>query len=201
MHKKLPLVIVWFIVAGLIVYYLINLYQFVAKTYYVDESKLHKVDTFHLLNRAYQQSDYYGGKTSHSYPKLVFQSTSGYSFAIDKDIFQAINDKKKLEDTLMYHDLKFTVFTDKEYFDKYKKYNYPIFIRVYQIQIGDTKYIDIQKMNEITKGNIKRGVLIPPAFILFLGLFFYKTNWWTKQRIIIWCVAFILTIIGLLLLT
>lgn len=199
MRKKFLLIIVWFIVTGLIVYYLVNLYQLVAKTYYVDESKLHKVDTFHLLNRAYQESDYHDGRRQ--YPKLVFQSTNGYSFAIDKDIFQAINDKKRLEDTLIYHDLKFTVFTDEEYFHKYQKYNHPIFIRVYQIQIGDTKYIDIQKMNEIAKGNIKRDVLIPPAFIIFFGLLLYKENWWTKRGIIIWSIAFILTTIGLLLLT
>lgn len=206
MRKKFPLIIVWLIVTGLILYYFINLYQLVAKTYYVDESKLYKVDTFHLLNRAYEQSDNSGGRFSHSYLKLVFESTNGYSFAIDKHIFEAVNNIKESEDTMMYHDLKFTVFTDKKSFESYKKSTYPIFIRAYQIQIGDIKYVDIQKMNEITKGYIKRGVLIPPTFIFFFGFLLYKQNqnddWWTKRRIIIiWCVAFMLTTIGLLLLT
>ena len=176
MRKKFPLIIVWLIVIGLTVYYLVNLYQFVAKTYYVDESKLYRVDTFHLYNRAYKTSDNYSGKFSHAYPKLVFQSTNGYSFAIDKYIYEAVIDKKKLEDTLIYDDLKFTAYTDKENFEKFKTYSYPIFIRVYQIQICDTKYIDIQKMNEIAKGNIKRGILIPPAFIFFFGFLLYKQN-------------------------
>jgi len=60
-------------------------------------------------------------------------------------------------------------------------------------------------MNEITKGSIKRDVLIPPAFIFFFAFLLYKQNqnddWWTKKRIIIWCIAFVLTVIGLLLLT
>jgi len=203
MRKKFPLIIVWLIVTGFIIYYFTNLYKLISKTYYIDESELYKVDTFHLLNRAYQESDY-GGKT-HSYSKLVFKSTNGYSFAIDEHIFEAINNKKKLEDTMMYPDLKFTVFTDKTYFDDYKKSTFPIFIRAYQIQIGHVKYVDIKKMNEITKGYMKRGVFIPPAFIFFFVFLGYKQNqnehWWTKRRIIIWSVAFLLTTIGLLLLT
>ena len=187
---------------GLILYYLINFYQLVAKTYYVDESKLYKVDTFHLLNRAYEQSDNYGSGRRSSKPELIFESTNRYSFAIDKNIFQAIVDKEKLEDTLMYHDLKFTVYTDREYFDKFKKTNSPIFIRVYQIQIGNTKYIDISKMNKLSKGDTLRGVIIPPAFIFFFGfLIFKKPEWWTNRRIVIWCICFFVSIIGLLILT
>ncbi|HVX49903.1 MAG TPA: hypothetical protein VHB48_07090 [Chitinophagaceae bacterium] len=202
MRKKFPLIIVWLIVTGLIVCYLINLYQLISKSYYIDESKLYKVDTFHLLNRAYQESDY--SRKYHSYSKLVFESTNGYSFAIDKHIFEAVDKKKELEDTMMYAGLKFTLFTDKNYFDHYKTSAYPIFIRAYQIQIGDVKYVDIKKMNEITKGYIKRGVFIPPVLIFFLGLLYKQhqnDNWWTKRRIMFWCIAFILITIGLLLLT
>ena len=205
MRKKFPLIIGWLIVIGFAVYYLLNLYQLVAKTYYVDEAKLYKVDTFHLLNRAYEQSDNSGDGRRSSKRELVFQSTNRYSFAIDKNVFEAIIDKKKLEDTLMYHDLKFIVYTNKEYFDQYKKANKPTFIRVYQIQIGDTKYIDISKMNELSKGDVLRGAIISPVFIFFFGFLLYKENqsqnWWTKGRIIIWCIALILTTIGLLLLT
>jgi len=202
MRKRIPLIVLCLIATGPLVYYFINLYDLPAKTYYVGETKLYKVDTFHLYNRAYQQSDFESGKFSHSYPKLVFQSTNRYSFVIDRYIFEAVTDKKKLQDTLMHDDLKFIVFTDKENFDKFKKYSYPVFIRVYQIQIGDTKYIDIHRMNKITKGNIKRGVIIPPAFILFIGfVVFKKPDWWTKRRVVIWCIVFFTTIIGLLLLT
>lgn len=200
MRKNLPIVVVLLIVTGLVIYYSMNLYQFVAKTYYVDESKLYRVDTFHLSGRAFRESEP-GGRSSRSYPKLVIQSTSGYTFAIDKDIFEAITDRQRLEDTLMYHDLKFTVFTDKEYFDKYHKYNRPIFIRAYQIEIGNKKYIDIEKMNKITKGKKKRAVLAPPALVLFLGLLLYKGDRWSKRKVMIWFFAFILTIVGLLLLT
>jgi hypothetical protein len=205
MFKKIPVVLVWFIFIGIIFSYLINPYHLVAKTYYVDESKLYKVDTFHLLDRAYEQSDNSGGGRLSSKTKLVFESTNRYSFAIDDNIFQAIIDPKKLEDTLQYHDLKFTVYTTKGFFEKYKTTNSPIFIKVYQIQIGETKYIDISKLNKLSKGGALRGTIIPPVFIFFFGFLLYKTNqsqsWWTKRRIIIWGITFILTLIGLLLLT
>ena len=134
MRTKLALILVWLMIAGLLVYYFINFCQLLSKSYYVDESELYKVGTFPLLNRAYEQSDQRGrARFGGSKPELVFESVDRYSFAIDRNIFQAITDKKKLEDTWMYHDLAFTVFTDKKYFDNFKNAGHPIFIRVYQI--------------------------------------------------------------------
>ena len=168
MLKTLPLIAVWLLVIGLSICYLINLYQLLSKSYYVDQSRLYKIDTFHLLNRAYQQSDNSGGRSSNS--KLIFESTNRYSFVIDKSFFYAITDRKKLEDTLMYHDLKFTVFSDKKTFDEYKDSKSPILIRVYQIQIGDTKYIDVSNINSIINGEKIGLVIFPPAviFVMFL---------------------------------
>ena len=189
---------------GLLIYYFFNFYQLISKSYYVDETELIKVDTFHLYTRAFRSSDGGGGK-SHSEPKLIFEDLKRNSFAIDGNIFQAITDKKKLEDTLMYHDLKFTVFSDRDTYNNYTKSKIPIFIRVYQIQIGNAKYVDIDKMNSISKGSLMRRVIIPPAFIFFFGLLLYKENkdqnWWTKRKVIIWCIAFSLTTIALLCLT
>ena len=194
----------WLIGLSLIVYYLINLYQFVTKSYYVDETKLYQVDTFHLLNRGYIQTNP-NGKTRYGSPELVFKSINGYSFAIKNDVFESIIDKQELQDTLMYNDLKFTVFSDKKTFQKYNESKKPIFIKLYQLQIGSKKYIDISKLNAISKGEMKRAVLIPPVFILFLAFLLFKQNanenWWTKRKIIILCIAFIVTIISLLILT
>ena len=167
MLKKLPLIAVLLIAVGLF-YYFSNVYQLLLKSYYVDESKLYKIDTFHLLNRAYEQSDNSGGSRRSSHPELVFQSSNRYSFVIDRSIFNAITDKDKLEDTLMYHDLKFTVFSDKGTYDKYKKSQTPILIRVYQVQIGDTNYIDIARTNSLNKSKRIAGVVFPPAVILLI---------------------------------
>ncbi|WP_153796267.1 hypothetical protein [Foetidibacter luteolus] len=195
--------IVWLIVSVLVVYYVINFYQLIAGTYYVEETKLYKIDTFHLLGRAFEQSGNSGNvRYTSSRPKLVFESVNRYSFVIDRNLFQAITDRKKLEDTLMYHGLKFTVYSDAEDFEEYKKSISPISIRVYQLQIGDMRYIDFTKFNMLTRRDAMKGAIIPPAFILFFGVFLYKQNkdknYWNKRRILLWCLGFIVTIISLL---
>lgn len=204
MHKKVPLILLWLSVSALLVYYFFNFYQLISRAYYVNETELIKVDTFQLYTRAFRSSDGGGGK-SHSESKLIFEDVKRNSFAIDGGIFQAITDEKKLEDTLMYHNLKFTVFSDKDTYNNYTKSKVPIFIRVYQIQIGDTKYIDINRMNDMSKRKIMRGIIIPPAFVFFFGFLLYKENkdenWWTKRRVRSWCIAFFLTTIALLCLT
>lgn len=200
MKKRLPYIIVLLAAMIFVGYYFFNVYQLLSKSYYIEEAKLYKVDTFHLLNKAYKESDYDG--RFHSQPKLVFESINRYPFAIDRNIFRAITNEKKLKDTLMYFGIKFVVYTNKEYFDKYKIAKRPIFIRAYQIQIGDTKYIDISKMNKLSRGDILRNVIVLPAFILFFVFLISKNiDWWTKQRVVIWCITFLATIIGLLLLT
>lgn len=205
MRKKLPFIIAWFTLIVPLVVYFFNFYQLLSKSYFVDESQIYKVDTFHLLNRSYEESGNSVGRGSQDESKLVFESTNRYSFAITKYAFKAITDKKELEDTLMYHDLKFTVYSNKQYLTKYKKTDSPIYIEVYQIEIGHKKYIDISKMNKLSKGDTLRWVIIPPALIFFFGFLLYKEsknkNWWTKRRAIIWCIVFFITIIGLLLLT
>ena len=199
MGKRNSSILVWLAAIIFLSYYFFNFYQLLSKSYYVEENNLYKVDTFHLLSEARKESDFDG----RSYrPKLVFKSITGYSFAIDRNIYRAITNEKKLKDTLMYPGLKFTVYTDKEYFDNYKIKKSPIFIRVYQMQIGDKKYIDISKMNKLSKGDKLRVVIVLPAFILFFGFLLSKNiDWWTKRRVIIWCVIFLTTIIGLLSLT
>lgn len=194
MRRKLPFLIL-LIPAVFILFYFVKAYELFSKSYYVEETKLYKTDTFHLFTRAFESSDL-GGRGS-SKPKLVFESANKYSFVIDGNFYAAITDRKKLEDTLMYHDTKFTVFTDKKNYDEYKKSKKPIFIKVYQIQIGDTKYIDIQKLNKISKENLLGGVVIPLIIIMFvLFLVGKKIEWYTSLKIILWGIALILTIAG-----
>ncbi len=127
--------------------YINDFYELLTKSYYINESSLCRVDTFHLLSKAYDQpttnSDWHSDES-----ELVFKSTNGYSFAIDSGIYNAINDKEKLKDTLMYHDTKFTVFSDTASCREYRESKTPIFLRVYQLQIGSRKYIDVLKIND-----------------------------------------------------
>ena len=190
--------IVSFIVILLAGYYFFNVYQLLSKSWYVEEDQLHRVGTFQLLNRAHEQSDYNGRGSSK--PKLIFQSKDYYSFAIDRNIFRAIINEKELKDTLMYAGLPFTVYTDQEYFDKYKNAKEPIYIRVFQIEIGGQKYIDISKMNRFSRGSILKEVIFWPFIILsFWFALSNKIKYSTKRRIIILCVAWVMIMIGLIL--
>lgn len=194
MRKKIPIITFWLIVAGCIVYYSINIFDLFSKSYYFDESQLYKIDTFHLSGRAHKDDDKTGSRGPYQ-PKLVFKSTNGYSFSIDKNIYKAIVNREKLEDTLLYHDLKFSIYSSREYFNKYHKTDKPIYIRVYQIQVGDTKYIDIARFNEIRKSGTLLGVFAPPLIILFIGFLIHKEmhrpGWCTTLRLIIWFFAFL----------
>lgn len=120
-----PAVFVWLVVILFAVYYFFTLFHLLSKSYYVKEDQLYRVGTFLLVSRAHSQLEDYG-RGSYSRRKLIFQSKDYYSFAIDGDIYRAIINEKKLEDTLMYAGLPFTVYTGREYFEKYKKSKEPI---------------------------------------------------------------------------
>ena len=200
MRKRFPAMIVSFILILLAGYYFFNLYQLLSKSYYVEEGQLHRVGTFQLLNRAHEQSDYI--RRGFSKPKLIFQSKNYYSFAIDRYIFKAIINEKELKDTLMYAGLPFTVYTNQEYFNKYKNSKEPIYIRVFQIEIGGKKYIDISKMNRLTRRNILSEVILWPFIILsFWFALSNKIRYSANRKFIILCVAWVVIMIGLILWT
>ena len=181
-------------------YYFFTLYQFLSKSYYVEEDQLYRLGNFQLLNRAHEQSDKVG-KNSYT-PKLIFQSKDFYSFAIDKSIYRAIIYKKELKDTMMYAGLPFTVYTDKEYFDKYQAAKEPVYIRVFQIEIGDKKYIDIAELNRLSRGNVMRQLISWPAVILSIWFALSnKIRYSSKRRFIILCLAWLAILIGFILWT
>ena len=192
MFKKNPAIFVWFAAIMLLAYYSFNLYQLLSKSYYVEEDHLYRVGTFQLLNRAHQQSDRYG-RGSAGKKKLIFQSTNYYSFTIDKNTFPAITNVKKLKDTLMYAGLNFIVYTDKKNFDRYKSAKEPISFRVYQVEIGGKKYIDISKMNRLTRGSILSELIFWPFIILsFWFALSNKIRYSAKWKMIILCVAWVM---------
>ncbi|HEY2726534.1 MAG TPA: hypothetical protein VGI61_05145 [Parafilimonas sp.] len=97
---------------------------------------------------------------------MEFQSKNNYFFSIEANIFLSIINKQQLEDTLMYDDIAFIPYTNKKYFDKYKSVKYPIYIKVYQIQIGNTKYINIENVNCLNKNGLLLKVIL---FSLVIG--------------------------------
>ena len=203
MRKKLFFVVGGIMASLLLWAYADDFYALLTKSYYVDESSLCFVDTFHLQSRAYHQSIGGGGRGGSNESKLVFQSTNGYSFSIDKELYDAIKDEKKLEDTFMYHDTKFTVFSTAAFCKKYKESDKPIFIRVYQLRIGNENYIDVSKISEYAKWNNKKLLVLTMFFVPFFTLLLYKEQKnlrkKTKQQIIIWLICLPVTLLIIIL--
>jgi hypothetical protein len=204
MRKKILRLATVLIVIGLIVYYITNVYALIAKTYYVNEADLHRIDTFHLFGRAHEETKHVGKYSSKSY--LAFESTNGYSFSIADNAFLAIKDKQKLEDTLMYHNIKFTVFSNRENYNNYRNNKKPMLLEVYQMQIGDTKYIDNSFLNKLLKGDKLLVVLCTPLAVIFLGVLSHKSggdNPWTLRKINLFAVGsflvFLLILVGIIL--
>ena len=158
-----------------------SVYKLVSKTYFIDENKLHKLDTFHLYNRAYITSDG-AGRNDRRQLQIQFQSTNGYSFSISKNVYKAIINKQQLEkmlliddnnfvaNTTLYHDVTFIPYTTKEYFEQYKTTGYPVFIEVYQLQMDNKKYIDINTANGLEKAELKKQALRPAVIAVVISL-------------------------------
>jgi hypothetical protein len=197
MPKRLLSFIGLLIALGLLVSYFYNAYALFSKSYLVEESSLFKIDTFHLYTRAFTTSD---GAGRNSKLKLTFESTNGYWFAIGGNFYEAIINRQKLEDTLMYHDLKFTIYSNKEVYRKYITSKVPIFVPVYQIQVGESEYINLAAMNIIARRKLLEGVIIPPAVVLFILFALYSKTSWTDRRRLLFAIVFILTLFGLALL-
>ncbi len=203
MHKKPQSLIIGLIAIGFAIYYITNVYELIAKTYYVDEAGLYRIETFHLSGSAHEETKNAGRYSSKSY--LAFESTNGYSFSIADNVFLAIKNKQKLEDTLSYHDIKFTVFSNRENYNNYRSHKEPIFLEVYQVQIGNTKYIDVSLLNKLLKGDRLLIMFYTPLTIIFFGVLLYKTggnNPWTIRKVNLFAVCcflvFILILIGVI---
>jgi hypothetical protein len=149
-------------------FYVSWLYRLTSNAYYIDETKLYKLDTFHLLNRAYETSKSRGRGSSRE--QLKFQSKDGYSFSIEANVFLSVINKQQLNDTLMYDDIAFIPYTNKKYFDKYISIKYAIYIKVYQIQIGNTKYINIENVNSLNKRSLLIKIILFSLVIALVTL-------------------------------
>lgn len=144
-----------------------DIYNLTAKKYIVNESEIFRIDSFKLQGKAFYES---GGK--HSSPKYVFESTNGYSFSIEEAIYKGIAYKKELHDTIQYHGLSFLVYSDKKTQELYFSSKGTIGINVLQFQIGNKKYINIEKANREAKNQLLRNISLA-VFFLYCGLILY----------------------------
>jgi hypothetical protein len=166
-----------------------DIYTLTLKKYMVNESEIFRIDSFKLQGKAFYES---GGK--YLSPKYVFESTNGYSFSIEKAIFKGIAFKKELADTLQYHELSFLVYSDKKTQELYFASKEPIGIKVLQFQIGNKKYINIEKANREAKNKLLRNISLA-IFFFYYGLILYirKGKPSNRDNIIIFILLIVLS--------
>jgi hypothetical protein len=154
-----------------LVFSLLDIYKLFSKSYFINKADLIKIDTFHLLGRAYK----YSGGSKSGTSGFEFESTDRHKFQISAEQFSSINDLTELTDTLMYHDLKFTGYTKKENEEKNTAKGKKT-IELYQFTIGNKNYIDIDKVNELSGSNLTRKAIIWFIFYLFLTIGLYQNR-------------------------
>lgn len=130
-------------------------------SYNIDESKLYKLDTIKLIDKAYLIKL---GKNS-SARRYEFKDENFFSFSISNRQYQAITEKKFVYDTLQNCNTVVTLYTDKDGLDNYINGQKSRIIPVYQLAIRGKKYIDIDKCNIWEKGEIIELILV------YLGIY------------------------------
>lgn len=178
------------------------------KSYYVSPDSIVKIDTFYLQGR-YQSI----GRSNrwHYDEYLSLRTKNDYKLYTEELQKSGISDIQKLKDTLMYDNLKFIAYSTKKYLKKYIEEKEPFDMPIYQIQIGDTKYIDIKERNK-TQRSKNIVWLLFFSFLDLNVLFLILANnneklnsllssYSMKIKVIVWCVFFFIVSIALLFLS
>lgn len=157
----------------------LSAYSLYSDNYKIDQSTLALIDSFK------QQGRYFLNTSSKSSNKsLSFTSQNRYSFTIENDIYEGAIDKVNLREKLMHHDLDFVVYSDSNALKLYRSSKTPIGINVLQIEIAGEKYIDINKVNALTKERLQlNSLLFLPllAVIVFLVATKMGREWLIKN--------------------
>jgi Tfp pilus assembly protein PilE len=157
----------------------LSAYSLYSDNYKIDQSALALIDSFK------QQGRYFANTTSKGSGKdLSFISQNGYSFTIENEIYEGAFDKSRLTEKLMHHDLDFVVYSDSNALKLYRSSKTPIGIDVLQIEIAGEKYIDINKVNVLTKERLQfNSLLFFPllAVIVFLVATKMGREWLIKN--------------------
>lgn len=148
------------ILVGLGVLTLYNSFRLLTGTYRISEKDIVLIGRFRLQSRAWFHASGKGGSEGYS-----FQSTNGYSFTLEKNTYQGIIDKKKLADTLMYHDLPFIAYSDEETLQRYRSGKRPMAINLLQLQVGHILFVDLEKANRSESIRLLIYALVSSGFL------------------------------------
>jgi hypothetical protein len=140
------------------------------KSYIIKEKDLIKLGTFSVGSRAYFHE---GGPRSGS-SFIEINAVGNQSFHLGHEQLRSVTDQQQLKDTLLYANTNFVVYTDKEGQERYLTSNRPV-ISIYQLEIGNKKYVDLDKANKMTRTSlIARAILYGSIYATVLFVFLRK---------------------------
>lgn len=148
-----------------------NLLPHFTKSHLVNEKNLIKLGTFYLQGKAYA----YKGSPKSGPSFVEFESKSGQKFHLSAEQLQAVIDLKELTDTLMYDNLNFIAYSNKEGHETYLSGSNKVII-IYQLEIGNKKYIDINNLNTVAKSTLIKKSVFWGALYIMLFIFIFRNR-------------------------
>ncbi len=139
----------------------IGTYKLASKSYKVSDADIYMVDSFRLQGKAF-----YNNWRKGNSPSYDFTSINGYSFVIDQKTYPGIIDKNEFADTFSYHNLKFIAYSNRKTAELYRISKEPIHINLLQVQVGDKKYISVERINAGYRDKVIRNIFL---WVFFFG--------------------------------
>lgn len=137
------------------------------ESYAIDKSGLYKLDSIKMLSKAERIG---GPKSGHS---IVFDDETFMSFQIAgmADLSSELNEKLKFSETIM------TIYTDKVGYENYLKKDNSNRIKVFELEIGNKKYINIENINDNRrKSNYQLLFIFSLLYLVFLIIHFFRVT-------------------------
>lgn len=141
--------------------------SFNSGSYSVNKNDLFKIDSVRMLSRAFMLT----GKNSRG---IEFEDEKRKTFIITGSRYDAITDESKLYDTLQYSALIMTVFTNKTGLDNYCSKDNTDKIEVYNIQVGETYFINLNNINKNEHDNRKSTIVFLLAAYCVALVYYFR---------------------------
>lgn len=147
---------------------IVLLFQFSSlnkNSYAVNKKDIFKIDSVRMLSRAF----FLIGKNNRG---IEFEDEKRKTFIISGTRYDVRSEK--LYDTLQYSDLVISVFTDKTGVENYRNKDSNDKIEVYNIQIGETSFIDLNRINKQEYYNRRSTIIFISAAYCFAWVYYYR---------------------------
>lgn len=157
-----------FIVLATATLIIVLLFQFSSLntgSYAVNKKDIFKIDSVRMLSRAFLLT----GKNSRG---IEFEDEKRKTFIISGTRYGVMPDK--LYDTLQYSDLVMSVFTDRTGFENYHNKDNADKIEVYNIQIGETLFIDLNRINKQEEDKRRSTIIFLSAAYCFALVYYFR---------------------------